>query len=36
MHWESDRILTMPHHERQTWCEEVSKLNRRTSESADR
>jgi hypothetical protein len=32
LHWDSDRILNMPHAERRTWCEEVSKINKKISE----
>lgn len=32
MHWDCDAILSMPHQERRTWCNEVSKINRLVSQ----
>ena len=34
LHWEADAILNMPHAERRTWCEEVSKINNKIVENA--
>ena len=31
LHWCHDDIMTLEHGERRKWCEEVSKINRRTS-----
>ena len=36
LHWDSDAILSMPHAERKIWCEEVSKINQRIAEGAQR
>lgn len=34
-HWSHDEILTMPHWERQRWCEEISAINDRLSEAIE-
>ena len=36
LHWESDAIMNMPHGERKIWCEEVSKINKKIVEDAQR
>ncbi len=28
-HWDHDTIMNMEHRERLTWCEEVSKINKK-------
>jgi hypothetical protein len=30
-HWSFDEIMNMEHFERQKWCEEISKINKRLS-----
>ncbi len=30
-HWDNDKILDLPHWERQKWCEEISKINKKVS-----
>lgn len=32
LHWDGDAIMKMPHAERRTWCEEVSKINKQLNE----
>ena len=32
-HWGHDEIMAMDHRERRQWCEEISKINRRLSET---
>lgn len=27
MHWDYEKIMSMPHRERIRWCKEVSKIN---------
>ena len=31
-HWSHDEILRMEHRDRQKWCEEISRINRRMNE----
>ncbi len=31
-HWSHEEIMNMEHRERQRWCEEISRINRRLSE----
>lgn len=31
-HWQHDEIMAMPHREREKWCEEISKINKKMSE----
>lgn len=30
-HWQHEDIMNMEHSERQRWCEEISKINRKIS-----
>jgi hypothetical protein len=30
-HWSHEEIMNLEHRERQRWCEEISKINRRLS-----
>ncbi|KCZ70554.1 hypothetical protein ANME2D_02574 [Candidatus Methanoperedens nitroreducens] len=30
-HWDYDTIMNMEHRERQQWCDEVSKINKKLS-----
>jgi hypothetical protein len=30
-HWPCDEILNLEHRDRQRWCEEISRINRRVS-----
>ncbi|WP_135534611.1 MULTISPECIES: DUF6760 family protein [Halostella] len=30
--WDRDDVLTMPHRERQRWCEEISQINDRMND----
>jgi hypothetical protein len=32
LHWSYNEIMNMEHHERQKWCQEISKINRKISE----
>jgi len=32
-HWSRDELLTLPHWERQRWCEEISRINQEKNES---
>lgn len=32
LHWSYNEILNIEHHERQKWCQEISKINRKISE----
>lgn len=32
LHWDSDAILNMPHGERNIWCNEVSKINKKVND----
>lgn len=34
--WEHDTVLTLPHWERQRWCEEVSRINDRMNDTTER
>jgi len=27
--WSHDRVLSLPHRERQRWCEQISRINER-------
>jgi hypothetical protein len=36
LHWPHAEILEMEHQERQRWCEEVSKINRKLNEQSER
>jgi len=31
-HWSYEELLNIEHHERQKWCQEISKINRKISE----
>ena len=31
-HWAYEEIMNIEHHERQKWCEEISKINRKIAE----
>lgn len=33
-HWRHDEILTLPHKDRQKWCEEISMINRKLNREA--
>lgn len=35
-HWDHDTILNMEHGERQQWCEEVSKINKKVNAEGSR
>ncbi|MCE7989169.1 MAG: hypothetical protein DYG89_49075 [Caldilinea sp. CFX5] len=35
-HWDHATIFTLEHRERRRWVEEISKINRKLSEKADR
>ena len=35
-HWPHEEIMQMEHRERQRWCEEISKINQRFNEQAQR
>jgi hypothetical protein len=35
-HWPSEEIMQMEHRERRRWCEEISKINKRLNEQAER
>jgi hypothetical protein len=35
LHWSYDELLHMEHAERRRWCDEVSRMNRRLSESEE-
>jgi hypothetical protein len=35
LHWSYDALLDMDHAERRRWCEEVSRINRRLSETEE-
>ena len=30
-HWDEDKILDLPHWERRRWCDEISKINKKSS-----
>ena len=34
-HWPPEAILTLEHHDRQTWAAQIAALNRRLNESVD-
>ncbi|MBM3235941.1 hypothetical protein FJZ31_06535 [Candidatus Poribacteria bacterium] len=34
-HWNYEDILNMEHRERQRWCEEISKINRKMNEEPE-
>lgn len=31
-HWPCDEVMNLEHSERRRWCEEISKINRKTRE----
>ncbi|NBC68522.1 DUF6760 family protein [Paenibacillus sacheonensis] len=31
-HWTHDEIMNMEHKERRKWCEEISRINRKTND----
>lgn len=33
--WGHEELLTMPHLERQRWCEEISRINERLNEMTE-
>ena len=33
--WDHETVLTMPHWERQRWCEEISRINERMTEERE-
>ena len=33
-HWGRAELMSLDHHERRRWCEEISTLNRRQDEAA--
>lgn len=35
-HWSHEMILEMEHQERQRWCEEISKINKKLSEDPEK
>jgi len=35
-HWSHEDIMNMEHRERRTWCEEISKINKKLNESAEK
>jgi hypothetical protein len=35
-HWDYEDILNMEHRDRQKWCEEISKINRKVNEEPER
>jgi hypothetical protein len=35
-HWGYEQIMTMPHGERRIWCEEISKINKKLTEEANK
>jgi len=35
-HWPHEEIMHMEHRERKRWCEEISKINKRFNEQAQR
>lgn len=36
LHWPYDQVMSMEHHERRQWVQEVAKINRRLNDSAER
>jgi len=30
-HWQHDEIMAMPHKDREKWCEEIGKINKKLS-----
>jgi transcriptional antiterminator len=35
-HWSYRELMEMDHRERRRWCEEISKINRRLTETAQK
>lgn len=35
-HWPYDQVMGMEHHERQQWVREVTKINQRLNDAAER
>jgi len=35
-HWSQEEIMNLEHRDRQRWCEEISKINRRLSGEKER
>jgi len=33
--WSRSEVLSLPHHERQRWCEEISQINDRMNEQLE-
>ena len=31
-HWEHEQIMSLPHVDRQMWCEQISAINRRLTQ----
>lgn len=34
--WSRDEVMSLPHEERQRWCEEISSINRKMSKESSR
>ncbi|MGZ4848399.1 MAG: DUF6760 family protein [Halobacteriota archaeon] len=35
-HWSGEEVLNLPHWERRSWCEQISRLNTKLSEDVER